>query len=1311
MTEVCTRGFTAGTVLTLTAAPKDSGSTFTGWGGDCPDSLPATPADQCRLTLAAGQTYSVRANFNPATAINRLTPAQIADVAADRSRSGIGDFLGLAANAGIDTPAEFIAALPDDYKQNWILMPRSESLQTGTAESPRILMPSADARHVFTVGMTTHSSYPGSHPNAIEFMQFDPALKNFRFHEIVLDDIDPMGDDIDPATPGVQARFPRRPRGVSIDDKKCFACHTTRNVLNRGTTPGTDGITPRSIPAKSKPNWDTYDSWGGMLPFNRDRIYRGTVEAAAFRKLFNLWTWQTEPEVRSIIEQLELQPPNVPNGSTIAAATGVPDHRIRRDVFNGGANDGHVVFGFDPTGTAVTTEPRPTGSGPTISYEFNRRAGTSGTEVKRDQAFLTLHHSTQPRSDEGRGVELFDRLTQGPNPQRIGDELNNHPVATGNQPIDVRPIALAIAEGCYTVNGGTAINNTQTISPALPTAVAAFFDARNGMSFDQLYDDTRRRAQSLTRRKADIQATTLERTNDVYAYDPSLGTAPPPPPIIDGLIQDYGAGTAGVTASGGGTDTSLQRLRQEIFRRPIDVRQRMHRDETVMSSGLTRPEGAYVDREDDSTDPAPPNTTAPDNTAPVALYRYFLEPLGVSVDKWSMGVRGRSRTYTFADLFSNYTGGLTTELRASLGATADACALARTELGRLTPAAAAAVPTYTDIQRIFNKSCIECHGGLGYPPYHSYGTSLDLSEDENPPSGERRLWRSMRQARSLIAAPACPPGTSPCPVGSGINVTGSDLYQRITDYGNLAHPYDPFEPYNAANPDDPTDPDIADERCPNGLMPCEGPPLSKTDIETFRRWIIGGRPNTEGDPHIRTVDGVHYDFQSVGEFVLLRDIDMELQARQTAAPTFGRLPADGHTGLSTCASVNTAVALRVGPHRVTYQPGLAIDGDFEPGAEGGSSAGRLILRVDGKPIDVSAGPFPLAAGGRVLETAAPGGVQVQLPGGTTVVITPGHWSSMNLSFMNIDVRHARAVAGVMGAIAPGQWLPALADGSFLGPRPTDPAQRYQDLYVDFANSWRVNATTSLFDYEPGLQAGDFDLPAWPGQSSQGCVAPPQPGGPVANTPPAPLPVAEAERLCAGLVDLERKDNCVVDVAATGEAAFAETYLWTEKIASLPMAAMPQLGEPANNAILPAGKVDFTWTAEAAPAGGSMTYRHCLWSSDQLYDFNHCTVIEDGGLPAPWGSPKLRIFYACIALLAILLLLLLLIFTGWRHRRAVLFLLAIAVLAALLWILGGSTGSSRVEEVEDNQIYFWKVVAEDDNGTVVESETRRLEVHR
>ena len=46
----------------------------------------------------------------------------------------------------------------------------------------------------------------------------------------------------------------------------------------------------------------------------------------------------------------------------------------------------------------------------------------------------------------------------------------------------------------------------------------------------------------------------------------------------------------------------------------------------------------YVDREQYAV-----------NTDSVTLFRYFLEPMGISVDKWSMGVRGR------ALVESNYT--------------------------------------------------------------------------------------------------------------------------------------------------------------------------------------------------------------------------------------------------------------------------------------------------------------------------------------------------------------------------------------------------------------------------------------------------------------------------------------------------------------------------------------------------------------------------------------------------------------------------------------------------------------------------------
>src|SRR6185503_18839739 len=792
----CEAGFATTDTVTLTAT-ADAGSSFTGWDvdadadtGTVPDCLGATNPCIVPMTVAR----SVRPVFDLAPAIPTL---------ASFTPEGIQAYL--AANPTVNSAARFVRALPAEYKQNWLLMSRSESLQTGTAEFPRILLPSANAQLVFSLGLAQHSSYPGAHPDAIEYMQWDPAQKNFRFHEIVVQPIpamDPDGDGV-----GV---IPPRPRAVSIDDAKCPRCHSTRNILNldRSVSPavpglaiGTDGIPPGTVKAKNKPNWDTYDSWGGLMPFNRDRIYQGSAEAAAFRKLFNPWTWSGNELVRSIMQQLKLQPAGVPAGDVIT--------RMR-----GGANDGAIKFAFD-TSPPVLIEPAPTGSAPSITtaYAFDRIVGAGpATSVIRGGSFIRLHHSDTPLNDEGRAVQFFDLIGGADgdiNPQRIADELVNHRFATGSVPIDVRPIAMAITKGgCLQRNAGT---NTVTSLTATSLVDLSFFDSRNAMRINDVFNDTERRADPampetrsriLPRRKADIEKLNLDRTGDVYLVS-----------ATNGLVQQYGSATSA------GTDTSLSRLRQEVFRRPIDAGVA---DSTVMG-------GIYVDRELYSQ-----------NTERLALYRYFLEPLGVSVDKWSMGVRGRSRAYDFADVFGSYLNVFEGELRTSLtsrpvgGITnPDDCnqliVAINSTFSSLPPATGpGAIPKYTDVQRIFNKSCIECHGGLDYPPYQNYGSVLDLSENETPPAGEDRLERSHVLVTSAYVT------TDPAT---------SFLYQRITG---------------------------TNENCPFGLMPCGGPPLSKVDIETIRRWIVGGDPDTRGDPHIETVDGVAYDFQSVGEFVLLR---------------------------------------------------------------------------------------------------------------------------------------------------------------------------------------------------------------------------------------------------------------------------------------------------------------------------------------------------------------------------------------------------------------------------------------------------------
>lgn len=1257
------------TSITLTAH-SHPGSTFAGWGGDCPTTGSATDAT-CTVTMSAMR--SVRANFTLNTPVPPLT---------DLTPTGINTYL-TTVGRSVNTAAEFVAALPPEFRRNWILMTRSESLQTGTTDFPRILLLNQNSTAAFTLGLKEHSSFPGGHPNAIEYMQWDgaPTQKNFRFHEIIVAPV----PDLDPISPGV-FRFPaRNTRGVSEDDQKCFACHSTSNVRNRGTLPGTTGDPIGSVKFKGKPNWDTYDSWGGMLAFNRDRIYKGSVEAATFRRLMNLWTWQTNEAVRSVIEQLELQPPGVRPQDEIT--------RWDTPATGGGPNDGHIHFFFDPAFPAVANEPLPATATPSIdinaSYAFDRLTPTApASPVVRNTDVVVLQHTDIPGAgalrfdpDEGRATNFFNNLYLGLNPQRIVDEMTPRSpatsiFATGGVPIDVRPIALAIAEGCITVSGGSSLGATQTISGVTDPAVLAFFDARNGLTFDQVYDDTRRRAQSMTRRKADIQKRNLDRANDPYVY--AAGTDP-----VVGMIDRDGAATDGLVPADPAATRRLRQLRQEVFRRPVDAG---HADQTVMG-------GIYVDREDDST------AGTPDTTGKMALFRYFLEPLGVPVDKWSMGVRGRSRTYSFADNFdrpNSYNETFQRELSASLGVSdcvADIMPLVRAEFARLP--GPVAPPTYTDIQRIFNKSCIECHGGLYYPPVRNYSVTLNFTEDENPPAGQRRLSRSFSEARSLITGATCPPSLPVCTDATARDVSNSQLFSRITDYGRFAHPYDPA---NLAG---------SNEDCPGGVMPCGGPPLSKTDIQTIRRWIEGGSPYAEGDPHIKTMDGVTYDFQSAGEFVLLRDDGMELQARQSPVTTAGPLPPDAHTGLSSCVSINTAVAMRVGDHRITYQPAL------DPQRATDTRTPRLQLRIDGKPVVLGTEPIPLSRGGRIVPTNTTGGLEVQVPGGTRIAVTPLFWEEHRVTFMQIDVYRGRAVEGIMGAIAPGNWLPKLSNGDFLGPRPESLAQRHHDLYETFANSWRVDTTSSLFYYEPGLSPSSFVVPLWPVAEATRCVAPALPGVP-AQPITAAIGHAQAVQLCSYIVDPKRRDHCVRDVEATGAAVFAEAYLLSQRLDQRIQIAPPKLVRPALNARIPGKEVVFEWTPVPGTKDVDVTHYHCLWKGSERFDFSRCTVlgVDGGGLVAivPPAARKHLSPVRCCVLILLLLLLALILFILRRRKAAVVVLIVALLLAAICWLTHRNEPTSvTIKNLTPGEIYRWKVVTETKDGLITESETYRFEV--
>jgi hypothetical protein len=153
--------------------------------------------------------------------------------------------------------------------------------------------------------------------------------------------------------------------------------------------------------------------------------------------------------------------------------------------------------------------------------------------------------------------------------------------------------------------------------------------------------------------------------------------------------------------------------------------------------------------------------------------------------------------------------------------------------------------------------------------------------------------------------------------------------------------------------------------------------------------------------------------------------------------------------------------------------------------------------------------------------------------------TPSFWSSQGKWYVNVDINDAEAYEGLMGAISRGGWLPALPDGSSLGPIPASVSDRYEVLYKKFGEAWRVTDKTSLFDYQPGTSTADFTLPNWP-KDSPPCDIPSQ-------EPAKPVDRPVAEKACAGVADKNRFENCVFDVEATGELGFAKTYLLTERL--------------------------------------------------------------------------------------------------------------------------------------------------------------------
>jgi len=226
------------------------------------------------------------------------------------------------------------------------------------------------------------------------------------------------------------------------------------------------------------------------------------------------------------------------------------------------------------------------------------------------------------------------------------------------------------------------------------------------------------------------------------------------------------------------------------------------------------------------------------------------------------------------------------------------------------------------------------------------------------------------------------------------------------------------------------------------------PPVAHTGIPSlvFKESNVAGSTQTTcagavtvGDTHITTFDGLYYDFQASGDYVLAQDgYDFIVQARQASgAPTWPN------------AAVNKAIATQMGKTRVAIY--------IEPT--------RLV--VDGVPTNLADGKT----------TLLPTGVQISRQGNVyTISSESGDQVRATLSSTWIDAAVGLGfsprpnVRGLLGNPLGNARELVTYNGVVL-----KAPVLFRDMYHTYAESWRVRLRESLFTGETrfGIPAKAF----------------------------------------------------------------------------------------------------------------------------------------------------------------------------------------------------------------------------------------------
>lgn len=275
-----------------------------------------------------------------------------------------------------------------------------------------------------------------------------------------------------------------------------------------------------------------------------------------------------------------------------------------------------------------------------------------------------------------------------------------------------------------------------------------------------------------------------------------------------------------------------------------------------------------------------------------------------------------------------------------------------------------------------------------------------------------------------------------------------------------------------------------------------------------------------GDVHINTPDGLVYDFQEMGEFILSQSTSGEvvLQVRQERWASYPERP----------VSVNTAVAM--------YVAGDKLEFYLKP---------ERSFYVNDVLTDLPTGYVTLPAGGSIDLSGTGNSTDFTIlwPDGNTGVRV-----ILSKDYMDIGIARlggSLTYEGILGNLDGNRMNDIqLRDGELITP----PASLEQ--LKRFGDSWRLSAEESLFN-DP-LTAADTAEAA----------------GPLTINDLDAVEKEAAADTCetAGVTDPLALHNCTYDVAVTGDESFVESAkTFQEDTADIPdetfVAAVPSQGLP------------------------------------------------------------------------------------------------------------------------------------------------------